>query len=147
MFEDWDAPWMQIAEKEIGTSEKTSGDNNRILEYFKATTLKANHDETPWCSAFANWVLKQAGYKRTKSAWARSWLDYGLPIAKPVYGCIAVYERNGAGGDSHVCFWAGTEKGDDWCLGGNQMNMVKYQRQDKGKLLGYRWPVKEENKA
>jgi uncharacterized protein (TIGR02594 family) len=140
---EFEAPWMDIAHKEIGVSEVGGGRHNpRIIEYHAATSLHAISDETPWCSAFACWVLKKAGYKTTNSAWARSWLNYGLPIPKPRYGCIAVYERNGPGGDAHVCFWVGHDGNDDHCLGGNQSNSVCFRRQEKSKLLGYRWPVK-----
>jgi uncharacterized protein (TIGR02594 family) len=139
----WAAPWMDIASRELGVSEFRGDKHNpRVVEYHSATSLGARGDETPWCSAFACWVLKKAGYKTTRSAWARSWLEYGLPIPTPRYGCIAVYERNAPGGDSHVCFWVGRHDGDDWCLGGNQGDQVKHARQDRSKLLGYRWPIK-----
>jgi len=64
---------LEIARAEIGTKEmqgKTA--NPRILEYHQTTKLKALSDEVAWCSAFVNWVLKQAGIEGTDSSLARS---------------------------------------------------------------------------
>ncbi|WP_224984859.1 TIGR02594 family protein [Geomonas agri] len=69
-------PWMGIARKEIGQKEVAGHrDNPRILSYHATTTLKATDDETPWCSSFVNWCLKQAGVKGTDSAAATSWVE------------------------------------------------------------------------
>lgn len=65
---------MPIAKAEMGIYENSAPGkhNKRIIEYHAVTTLKATTDETPWCSSFVNWVVKQAGYKGTDSALAKS---------------------------------------------------------------------------
>lgn len=133
-------PWMTIAEKEIGVNE--SKNPKRVIEYHQATDLKAKDVKTAWCSSFANWVLKQAGYKTTNSAWARDWLEYG-EIADKQRGCIVVMERNGPGGDSHVGFYTGKEtKTHIELLSGNSGNSVCLKLYAKKDILGFRWPTR-----
>ena len=133
-------PWMTIAESEIGVSE--SKNPKRVIEYHQATDLKAKDTSTAWCSSFACWVLGQAGYKTTKSAWARNWLNYG-DIADKQRGCIMVFERNAPGGDSHVAFYTRKETAAGYLvIGGNQGDSVCIKEYRKKDLLGCRWPVR-----
>jgi conserved hypothetical protein TIGR02594 len=135
-----DIPWYEIAEKEIGVTELKNP--KRVIEYHQATSLAAKDTQTPWCSSFVNWILKQAGYKRTNSAWARDWLDYGQKCS-PKKGCILVFERGAPGGSSHVTFYTGKETESEYlCLGGNQGDAVCIKGYSKKDLLGCRWPIK-----
>jgi uncharacterized protein (TIGR02594 family) len=137
-----DAPWMAIARKEIGTKEVTGSKHNpRILEYHQATSLKAKDDETAWCSSFANWVMAQAGVEGTNRANARSWLDWGKKIEKPVPGAVVVFWRNSpTSWEGHVGFYVGEEGNNVLVLGGNQSNGVNVAKYPKSQLLGYRMP-------
>lgn len=136
-----DAPWMDIAQLEIGQKEISGNQHNpRILEYHKSTTLKATQDEVPWCSAFVTWVLTMAGYKSTASAWARSYLNYGIKLDKPRPGCIVIFSRGSDSG--HVAFFVKSNLLTITVLGGNQNNQVCYAKYFKYRILGYRWPVK-----
>ena len=85
-----DPSWMAIANSEIGVKEYPgNGENPRIVEYLRSTTLSAPfsaRDETPWCSGFVNWCVEKSGYAGTDSAWARSWLNWGSTITKPRRG-------------------------------------------------------------
>lgn len=96
-------PWLKIARQELDVKEMAGSSHNpKIIEYLKSTTLGRpdnEKDETPWCSAFVNWVLKQAGVEqRTNSAWARSWLEWGVPTDNPIPGTIAVFSRGANAG-------------------------------------------------
>jgi uncharacterized protein (TIGR02594 family) len=135
--------WLGIAEKELGTHEIAgAGNNRRIIEYHLATTLKASSDSVPWCSSFANWCMKEAGFPYTGSAAARSWLHYGYGLKNPEVGCIVVLKR-GAPPSGHVCFFV-EDLGDNIrCLGGNQGDEVKYSVYPKTDVLAYRWPERE----
>ncbi|MBI4854324.1 MAG: TIGR02594 family protein [Acidobacteria bacterium] len=134
-------PWMPIALAEVGVKEfPGSGDNPRIVQYLKSTNLGApssSQDETPWCSAFANWCVEQSGYEGTDSAWARSWLNWGKKTTTPERGCIVVFSRDGGG---HVAFYIGETADHIEVLGGNQSNEVKISMYPKSRLLGYRIP-------
>jgi uncharacterized protein (TIGR02594 family) len=144
--------WLQIAIDELGIHEDSlPGQHNaRIVEYHQTTTLKATTDETPWCSSFVNWVLKQAGYNGTNSAAAKSWLNWGVAVANPTAGVITVIRKKIPGGDAatgsssgfHVGFFVSLSAAHIRILGGNQSNQVKYSNFSLGsyEVKGYRKP-------
>jgi uncharacterized protein (TIGR02594 family) len=139
--------WMQIARKELGTKEKPGKDHEpRILEYHSATNLHAKDDETAWCSAFLNWVMKQCGIEGTNEANARSWLHWKQgERCDPKPGAIAVLWRgNPIGWQGHVAFIDHIEGDTLWLLGGNQGNRVSIAAYGKARLLGCRWPLTKE---
>lgn len=132
--------WMEIAEKELGQHELSGPESNpKILEYHKATTLKASSDEVPWCSSFVCWVMQEAGYKTTRSASARSWESWGLPLKRPEFGCVVVLKR-GTGGQGHVGFYVGEGPDHIKILGGNQGDKVSIANLNKQNVITYRWP-------
>lgn len=141
MIDDIRRKVLQIAIAEIGTREITGHtDNPRIVEYHQATLLKATDDETPWCSAFANWCMHQAGLPGTNNAMARSWLKWGVSLTEPVPGCIVVLKR-GAPPSGHVGFFLQrtTKEGFILVLGGNQSDQVGISTFNAADVLGYRW--------
>jgi len=132
--------WLLVAEKEIGQKEDPILENSRIIQYHSITTLGALKDEVPWCSSFVSWCLEEVGIDSTKSAWARSYLDFGHKIKKPVLGCVCVFKRGAVNG--HVAFYISETKNSIRVLGGNQGNKVCYSNYKKSDLLLYRWPNK-----
>lgn len=136
-------PWFAIARGELGVQEVPgSGANPRIVEYLRSTTLggsAASLDETPWCSAFANWCVERAEYAGTDSAWARSWLDWGVETDSPRAGCIVVLERGVTSG--HVGFFVSKTATSIVLLAGNQSNKVCEAEYPLSRLLGYRIPA------
>jgi uncharacterized protein (TIGR02594 family) len=135
-------PWMPIALREVGTKEYTgAADNPRIVVYLSSTSLgvsEASNDETPWCSAFANWCVENAGFEGTDSAWAKSWLTWGQKLNRPRRGCIAVFTREGGG---HVGFFIRKTSSTIKVLGGNQSDEVNISTYGADRLLGYRIPA------
>lgn len=132
--------WLKVAYGEIGEKEVAGPEANpHIVEYFKAVTYHATSDEVPWCSAFVNWCMKQAGTEGSNSAAAVSWLHWGHKLNKPQIGCITIFEW--ASGGHHVTFYL-EDDGHNYikCLGGNQGNMVKVSSFPKARIMGYRWP-------
>lgn len=114
--------------------------NPRILKYFTDIGASYVHDdETAWCSAFANWVMLQAGLPHTGKLNARSWLDIGIPVQKAALGDIVVLWRiDPKGPYGHVGFFIKEDGDSIWMLGGNQDNSVCIKKQPKYQLLGYR---------
>lgn len=132
--------WMEVAEKELGQHEVAGPKANpRILEYHKATTLKATSDEVPWCSSFVCWVMQEAGFKTTRSAAARSWENWGISLKKPEFGCVVVLKR-GTGSQGHVGFYVGEGSDHVKVLGGNQGDRVSIANLNKSNVIAYRWP-------
>lgn len=133
--------WLKIAGQELesGVAEISGKQHHpRILEYHNVTKLSADNDETPWCSSFVNFCMKEAGVEGTGSARARDWETWGDKLDEPFMGCIAVFTRPEGG---HVGFYVGSEEsGDILLLGGNQGDKVSIARRSTAKLLSYRWP-------
>ena len=142
------APWMKYAQNEINQRElKGPQHNPKIIAYHATTTLAANKDETPWCSSFVNWSLKQAGIKGTNSAAAASWLTWGKPTSPQSGAVIVLYNpQSASSGFSssgyHVGFLVQETATHFFVLGGNQSDQVKISSYPKRTwtLKGYRWP-------
>ncbi len=139
--------WMAIARAEICTREARAGQpsNARIVQYHQITTLRAASDRTPWCAAFVSWVLEQAGIRSTRSARAKSYLDWGHALEAPRVGAITVFHRGSgaptARGPGHVGFLVEERENDVLLLGGNQGNHVNIRSYSKSRLMAYRWPA------
>lgn len=137
-----DAPaWLAAATRELGVREHLrEADNPRIVEYHRATSLRATGDEVPWCSSFVNWCMRQAGIDGTGSAAARSWLAWGQRLTEPRSGCVTVLRRGSNPAQGHVAFFLLSRGSTLDLLGGNQGNQVKIQAYPAMQVLGYRWP-------
>jgi uncharacterized protein (TIGR02594 family) len=99
---------------------------------------------TAWCAAFVNWCLIQAAAPHLGYATARSWLDFGTPVAHPIYGCITVIKPSSSTGSTtgHVAFYVETRGNNVHLLGGNQGDAVSVSAFRESKVLGYRWPTR-----
>lgn len=134
--------WLTVARRELGVHE-TPGPKHtaRVLEYQAITRANEGADEVPWCAAFVGWCLERAGEKSTRSAAARSYLEWGHEVSSPQLGCVAVFARGSSPGQGHVGFIVGVEPdGDLQVLGGNQANSVCVRRYPAGRLLALRMP-------
>lgn len=135
--------WLTIAEGELEVSEIAGpGNNPRILEYHKSTTLKATQDAIPWCAAFVCWCLEQAGIMSPKSAHARDFERYGVAIESGKPGCIVVLSRGTNPNDGHVAFYKSETETHVQCLGGNQHDKVCVMDYPKIMVVDFRWPDK-----
>lgn len=137
-------PWLDAAYAELvaGVREVSGPHHNlRILEYLRATSLgDAGGDETPWCSAFANWSMRIGRVVGTNSAAARSWLRWGVP-SEPRVGAVCVLWRGSATSAlGHVGFVVGHSGGAVHLLGGNQGDRVSVASFPVARVLGYRMP-------
>lgn len=99
---------------------------------------------TAWCAAFVNWCLIQAGAPYLGYATARSWLDFGTPVAHPVYGCITVVKPSSSTGSTtgHVAFYVESRGNNVILLGGNQGDAVSVAPFKERNVLGFRWPTR-----
>jgi uncharacterized protein (TIGR02594 family) len=115
---------LSTASQYLGMSEgkDRSTLNAFIGQYFQPWDVA----KTPWCAAFTNSVLASNQLPGTGSAWAKSFLDYGVPVwsregggdvsaVQP--GDIAVFTRGGGG---HVGFVKSFTGDSIVVLGGNQ---------------------------
>lgn len=135
-----EAPWMQVALRELGTREAPgAADNPQVVGYFDAVRGNFKHDAVAWCAAFVCWVLEEAGYRSTLSARARSYTEYGYPTA-PRLGAIVVLKRPPKPWSGHVGFYMGRNRSSWMLLGGNQNNAVSVAAYPNWRVIGCRWP-------
>lgn len=135
--------WLQIARREIGQREKSGPMHNaRILQYFRATSYHADADEIPWCAAYVNFCLEQAGVRGTKRANASSFATWG-DSCDLKDGAVVVFGKHDpdAGGTGHVAFCVGVEARYVLVLGGNQNNAVNIARRERDRIVAVRWPA------
>lgn len=134
--------YYKIALKESGVTEIVgSKHSSRVLEYHHATSLKASDDETPWCAAFVNWCLLQAGIPGTNSALARSFQKWGIPAFNPKEGDIVVLWRDSKiSTKGHVGFFVKRDAKYVYIFGGNQGNKVCLSKYPIERVLTYRMP-------
>lgn len=138
-------PWLSIAFRELGQSEISGdGSNPRIVEFLNSVNLPLpdkNDDETPWCSAFVNWCIEKSEIMGTKSAMARSWVNWANHIGVPAFGCVTVLSSGQDRRFGHVGFFVGFEDKDKIkLLGGNQSNSVSVCCFEKNRVIAHRWP-------
>lgn len=139
---------LAIAFNEMGVTEIPGpGNNPRIAEYLKSVGLPGI-DKIPHCAAFANWVVEggdipgYAGVQGTDSGLARSFLNWGYSIDKPLLGCIVVLKRGLDVRKGHVGFYLDDSRGFIRILGANQGDRVGINAYAKVRLLDYRYHSK-----
>ena len=150
--------WLIVARREAwsGVREIPGPPNSaRVLSYHAATTLRATQDAVPWCAAFVCWALHEADYRSTRSAAARSFLGWGLDLDTPAHGSIVVLSRGANAppatvrdAPGHVGFLVGRPRQDEvLVLGGNQADAVNVRAYPLSRVLGFRWPLREDRIA
>lgn len=114
--------------------------NVQVTKYFEELGFTDIHDdETPWCAAFANWILRACNIKGTGSLAARSFLKLGVDTKQPRLGDLVVLWRIRPDSPyGHVGFFIKESDKLVWILGGNQNNSVNIMAYSKVQLLGYR---------
>lgn len=142
-----DIPWINEAKKELGTKEFSGSLNNpKIVSFWKDARLSwILDDATPWCAGFANAMLERAGYKGTRKANARSFLNWGINLnngfrSDPYYGSIIVFNRPPSLWNGHVGFLVAHDQNHVLVIGGNQGDKVSYAKFPKSRVIGVRMP-------
>ena len=128
-----------IAKQFYGVHE---GRDHAVLTSFlnRAGGGKMDPANTPWCARFVNSVLFAAGIGGTGSNAARSFLNYGKPVAAPKEGDLVVMSRGTNEQQGHVGFYAGpgSTPGTIKVMGGNTGNSVSTAEYPASRVLGYR---------
>jgi uncharacterized protein (TIGR02594 family) len=120
-------------------------DNEQIIQMFNDLGYNGSElkDETAWCAAFANWVLRELGYLYTGKLNARSFLELPGTVLEPKLGDIVIFWRDSPESwKGHVGFFINQDENFVYCLGGNQGNQLNIKPYDRNRVLGYRTPQK-----
>lgn len=123
--------------------------NPAILAMLQLDARWPADDQTPWCSAFANYIAFLLGLKRSRSLAARSWLLVGLPITLEdaiAENDVVILKRGGGNqpgpetinAQGHVGFFAGLSGELVRVLGGNQGDEVSIAAFPRTQVLGVR---------
>lgn len=122
----------------IGVSEVNGNDSNQaILEFGKRADITwYNNESIPWCAVFVNAMCDIVGLKETKSALAKSFLNWGIKVSineaiKDSTNVVGVFHRGDKNsGSGHVAILKEitSDKRFALMLGGNQGNKVCIQR-------------------
>ena len=130
----------RIARSYLGTKEIRGKKHNKVVQSFYERAVGHIYgDETPWCAAFVNSCLVEAGIKGTGKLNARSFLKWGVNSDYPKEGDIVVFWRGSKSSwKGHVGFYVGDSGRNIKVLGGNQSNKVCIQNYPKKRILGYR---------
>ena len=133
---------LEVALSQYGITEIKGSDHNpEVMKYYHDIGHTwVDDDETPWCSAFANWVAMKSMSIRPNKLNARSWLDVGLPTDTPAPGDIVVFWRDKKDSwKGHVGFFVRMNDDAVWCLGGNQgIGQVNIRPYARSRVLGFR---------
>lgn len=137
---NYSAEFLQAALMEMNVREvKGKNHNPRILQYHKATSLKASADEVPWCASYMNFIIEEkCGVKGTNSAAARSFETWGKELQFPNPGCVVVLSRGSNPAYGHVGFYLYESNDKIYIVGGNQNNSVSIEGYKKSRLVSYR---------
>lgn len=120
-------------------------DNPAVLALFDELGFNGKDlkDETSWCAAFVNTILKRAGMPYQRKLNARSFLVLGEQVSVPKLGDIVVFWRESPSSwKGHVGFYISENDNYIYVLGGNQANQVKISAYSKKRLLQYRRIIK-----
>ena len=110
--------------------------NPQVLAMLRLDDPSVRDDETPWCSAFVNYVAWLLDLPRSRSLRARSWLTIGAPIAwteaRAAFDVVVLSRGDHAPpatnlyAPGHVGFFSRLDliNGRVQLLGGNQGNRV-----------------------
>lgn len=123
-------PWLRLARGYEGLTEIKGSQHARdIVGFWERLGLHFRDDETPWCAAFVNSMVVEAGYqiprKYRAAALGWRWVGHGLRLPGPCLGAIMDMTRPGRPGSGHVTFVNGRDQnGMVLGLGGNQADRV-----------------------
>lgn len=140
-----------VAQRFLGLRETVGAQHTAaIVAMLQLDDRSVRDDETPWCSAFVNYVAWLLWLPRSKSLAARSWLTVGTPITifEAGAGWDVVILQRGANAapasvlaaPGHVGFFAGLDKTRNVVkvLGGNQGDAVTVAEFPLARVLGVR---------
>jgi uncharacterized protein (TIGR02594 family) len=133
---------LEEALKMYGVTEVPgANDNPKVIALFDELGFDGSKlkDETSWCAAFANAILKRADMPYQNTLNARSFLKIGKQVFTPQLGDVVVLWRESRKSwKGHVGFFIRETENYIYILGGNQNNRVKISAYPKYRLLQYR---------
>jgi uncharacterized protein (TIGR02594 family) len=143
--------WAQVACEDLLSNkwaEIAGADDNPLIvscwDYVDEAPA-VHDDETSWCSAYMNRVVRLAGYQGTRKGNARSWLTWGAALPTYRVGGIAILWRESPQSwKGHVSILIGWTAASLLLLGGNQSDRITVGAFPRSQLLSLRWARAED---
>src|SRR5947207_836001 len=85
-------PWMGIAFDQEGLRELPDPREHPLIWEFLSLVGEAKDDEKAWCAAYVHWCMDKV-HIRGMGSHARDWLDWGIRLERPTWGCVTVLWR------------------------------------------------------
>lgn len=126
---------LEAASIYLGLTEKSDAEN-------LSSMVGVNVQNTPWCAAFMNMVLKRCSIKGTGSNLARSFLKIGtkVELKDAIPGDLVVFKRGNSNWQGHIATLVKKHDGEPYIevLGGNQGDSVSIAKYAVASILGIR---------
>lgn len=135
---------MDVALASLGVTEVPGPDSNPVIDgWVDGLGLKLDGDNDPWCAVAMGYWLETAGIKSTRSAAARSYETYGVPLGWPAYGAIVTLWRGSPESwQGHAGLLVGRdERGRPMLLSANVKDRVGIDPFDPDRVTAIRWPT------
>jgi uncharacterized protein (TIGR02594 family) len=137
-------PWLRAAWRDEGLRE-TDGPNrspwiDRMWLLLGVSWLRGQ----PYCGGgMARW-MQAVGASYPRKFWrAMAWAEWGIELAAPEVGAVAVVTRGPKGkGLGHVGLFVGFDgRGRPLIYGANQGDTIRMDPFDPERIVGYYWPA------
>ncbi|MDC9606925.1 TIGR02594 family protein [Xenorhabdus griffiniae] len=94
---EYEPTWIEEGYKNLGVHEiKGEQHHPSILQWWKDIKRGGiRDDKTPWCAAYVGAMFERVGIRSSRFEPARSYLEWGMQLKGPYYGCVAVFTRVG----------------------------------------------------
>ena len=136
--------WMPIAFDELKrfvTEIRGVDYDVSVVKYLESVMdLDVKSDEVPWCAAFVNWVLKEAGVRGTGRANARSFSTWGDQSHLAMGAVVVLWRGEASGIYGHVGFHIAHDLDTVWLLGGNQQDSLNISQYPRNRIIATRLP-------
>lgn len=133
---------LSMARRFLGVKELAGEHSNPlVLAMLKLDNNWVADDETPWCSAFVNFIAFLLDTPRTHSLAARSWLQLNTAIRLSEVRAgwdVVVLSRGANPTAGHVGFYVAHSASTVSLLGGNQGDSVSVATFDIARIVGIR---------
>ena len=136
--------WMSKALEYKGVTEIQGSENNTtVMKFHKASKWWGGGDSgesNSWCGSYVTYVIKNSQILDRVPGYAfraKSWKKFGKKISNPVFGAIAIKDRNGGG---HVGFVYDVKGKYTYLLSGNDGNKVRIRKTLTSEYTDFRLP-------
>jgi uncharacterized protein (TIGR02594 family) len=139
-------PWINEVNRYMGVNEVR--DRTKLIAWLRSGGgTVGDPTKLPWCADLVETAIKLTlpsepfpGKVGINPYYSLNWLDFGIKLLTPCFGCIAIFVRPGGG---HIAFIIGVDpiRRRYRIRGGNQSDSICDCWIDIDRCKGLRWPT------